>query len=68
MTDLSINLARAITLLQPARVEVGAGTAARLGPWAAAYKRVFVLTAPATAPLISSWRYFSLSISRGKYK
>ena len=50
MTDLTINLARAITLLQPARVEVGAGTAARLGPWAAAYKRVFVLTAPTTAP------------------
>jgi alcohol dehydrogenase class IV len=52
MTDMSINLARAITVLQPARVEVGAGTAARLGPWAGAYKRIFVLTSPSTAVFV----------------
>ena len=50
MTDMTIDLTRAITLLQPARVEVGAGTAARLGSWAKAYKRVLVVASPATAP------------------
>lgn len=41
MSELS--LARAITLVQPARLEVGAGTVARLGEWAPAHKRIFVI-------------------------
>jgi alcohol dehydrogenase class IV len=38
-----MSLARSITLLQPARLEVGAGTVARLGDWASAHKRIFII-------------------------
>jgi len=41
MSDLF--LSRAITLVQPARIVIGAGTGARLGEWASAYRRVFVI-------------------------
>lgn len=36
-------MARAITLHQPKRLEIGAGAAACLGEWAQDYKRIFVL-------------------------
>jgi alcohol dehydrogenase class IV len=43
MPDAILSMARGITLLQPARLEIGAGAAAKLGEWAAAYARVFVV-------------------------
>lgn len=49
MPDTVLSLARTITLLQPARLEVGAGSIARLGEWAADYKRIFVV---AMAPTV----------------
>ncbi len=45
-------MARAITLHQPKRLEIGAGAAARLGDWAAGYSRVLVLATPHTAGLV----------------
>lgn len=36
-------MARAITLHQPKRLEIGAGAVKRLGEWAGAFERVFVL-------------------------
>lgn len=48
MPDHLLDMARQITLLQPARLEIGAGAAARLGAWAAAYGRVFVVAMPPT--------------------
>ncbi|MBJ3784562.1 iron-containing alcohol dehydrogenase [Devosia sp. MSA67] len=42
-------MARPITLLQPARLEIGAGAIGKLGEWAAAYKRIFVV---AMAPTV----------------
>jgi alcohol dehydrogenase class IV len=42
-------MARAITLLQPARLEIGAGAIARLGDWAADFRRTFVV---AMAPTV----------------
>lgn len=44
-----LSLARPITLLQPARLEVGAGAITRLGDWAARYRRTFVV---AMAPTV----------------
>lgn len=49
MTEALLSMARPITLLQPARLEIGAGAVARLGEWAAPYGRVFVV---AMAPTI----------------
>ena len=45
----SLSMARAITLLQPARLEIGAGAIARLGIWAADFRRIFVV---AMAPTV----------------
>jgi alcohol dehydrogenase class IV len=42
-------MARPITLLQPARLEIGAGAVSKLGAWAAGYRRVFVV---AMAPTV----------------
>ncbi len=44
-------MARAITLNQPPRVEIGAGAAARLGDWAAGHQRVFVVASRSTAAM-----------------
>jgi alcohol dehydrogenase class IV len=45
-------MARPITLLQPARLEIGAGAISRLGHWAAAYRRVFVVAMAPTAGFV----------------
>jgi alcohol dehydrogenase class IV len=42
-------MARAITLHQPKRLEIGAGAVARLGDWASGYERVLVLASAHTA-------------------
>lgn len=49
MPDTPLSMARAITLLQPARLEIGAGAIAKLGGWAAGFRRVFVI---AMAPTV----------------
>jgi alcohol dehydrogenase len=49
MSDAMLSMARAITLLQPSRLEIGAGAAAKLGDWAQDYRRVFVV---AMAPTV----------------
>src|SRR6185312_1075934 len=49
MSDLTLSMARPITLLQPSRLEIGAGAIAKLGDWAAAYQRIFVV---AMAPTV----------------
>jgi alcohol dehydrogenase class IV len=49
MPDAVLSMARPITLLQPARLEIGAGAISKLGAWAGAYKRVFVV---AMAPTV----------------
>ena len=50
MAEPFLSMARPIRLLQPARLEVGAGAIARLGEWAAPYKRVFVVAMAPTVP------------------
>ncbi len=49
MSDAPLSMARLITLVQPPRLEIGAGAAARLGDWANAYSRVFIV---AMAPTV----------------
>lgn len=49
---VELSLARAITLVQPPRLEVGAGTVARLGEWASAYSRVFVIAMGPTVDFV----------------
>jgi alcohol dehydrogenase class IV len=49
MSDAPHAMARPITLLQPARLEIGAGALAKLGAWASAYRRIFVV---AMAPTV----------------
>ncbi|UXN70998.1 iron-containing alcohol dehydrogenase [Devosia neptuniae] len=49
MSELTLSMARPITLLQPARLEIGAGAVARLADWAAPYRRVFIV---AMAPTV----------------
>lgn len=49
MSDSVLSMARPITLLQPARLEIGAGAITRLTEWASAYNRVFVV---AMAPTV----------------
>lgn len=48
MPDTVLSMSRSITLLQPARLEIGAGAIARLGQWAAGFKRIFVVAMPPT--------------------
>ena len=52
MPDPILSMARAITLLQPARLEIGAGAVARLGSWAAPYRRIFVVAMAPTAGFV----------------
>jgi alcohol dehydrogenase class IV len=49
MSEVILSMARPITLLQPSRLEIGAGAIARLGAWAAGYPRIFVV---AMAPTV----------------
>ena len=49
MSESTLSMARPITLLQPARLEIGAGAVARLAEWATPYARVFVV---AMAPTV----------------
>ncbi|SEQ48527.1 Alcohol dehydrogenase, class IV [Devosia sp. YR412] len=49
MSEPVLSMARPITLLQPARLEIGAGAVTRLAEWAAAYQRAFVV---AMAPTV----------------
>ncbi len=49
MSEAILSMARPITLLQPARLEIGAGAISRLGQWASGYKRIFVV---AMAPTV----------------
>ncbi|WP_332718204.1 iron-containing alcohol dehydrogenase [Pelagibacterium mangrovi] len=43
MPETALSMARQITLLQPARLEIGAGAISRLGDWATPYQRIFVV-------------------------
>jgi alcohol dehydrogenase len=52
MSSPALLMARAITLLQPARLEIGAGAVARLGTWAAPYRRIFVVAMAPTAGFV----------------
>lgn len=45
-------MARAITLHQPKRLEIGAGATRRLGEWAAGAKKAFVLATEHTLPYV----------------
>lgn len=58
MSDTLLSMARPITLLQPARLEIGAGAIAKLGDWAAGYRRVFVV---AMAPTVGFVERIGLS-------
>ncbi|KKB80164.1 alcohol dehydrogenase [Devosia soli] len=49
MPDTILSMARPITLVQPARLEIGAGAVSRLADWAEGYGRVFVV---AMAPTV----------------
>jgi alcohol dehydrogenase class IV len=49
MSEPVLSMARPITLLQPARLEIGAGAVTRLAAWAESHKRVFVV---AMAPTV----------------
>ena len=48
MSDTDLSMARHITLLQPSRLEIGAGSVSRLAQWAEPYRRVFVVAMPPT--------------------
>lgn len=52
MHDTRHSVARTITLLQPTRIEVGAGAIYRLGEWAKPFRRVFVVAMPPTAGFV----------------
>ncbi|KQU95291.1 alcohol dehydrogenase [Devosia sp. Root413D1] len=52
MSDAVLSMARPITLLQPSRLEIGAGAIARLGAWAAGYRRIFVVAMPPTVGFV----------------
>lgn len=58
MPDAPLSMARPITLLQPARLEIGAGAIGKLGAWAAAYRRIFVV---AMAPTVGFVERIGLS-------
>lgn len=52
MADPILSMARPITLLQPARLEIGAGAISRLGEWATNYQRIFVVAMAPTAGFV----------------
>ncbi|KQN74900.1 iron-containing alcohol dehydrogenase [Devosia sp. Leaf64] len=49
MSDAILSMARQITLVQPSRLEIGAGAVSRLAEWAESYNRIFVV---AMAPTV----------------
>lgn len=51
-----MSLARPITLHLPKRIEIGAGASGRVGPWAGAPERTFVLATPITAGFVERLR------------
>ncbi|MFC0008743.1 iron-containing alcohol dehydrogenase [Devosia nitrariae] len=58
MAEPMLSMARQITLLQPARLEIGAGAVGRLGQWAEPYTRIFVV---AMAPTVGFLERIGLS-------
>jgi alcohol dehydrogenase len=52
MSEAVLSVARPITLLQPPRLEIGAGAISRLGQWAAGRKRIFVVAMAPTVGLV----------------
>jgi alcohol dehydrogenase class IV len=58
MSEPVLSMARPITLLQPARLEIGAGAVTRLAAWAEGYKRVFIV---AMAPTVGFVERIGLS-------
>ena len=58
MAEPVLSMARPITLLQPARLEIGAGAVSRLAAWAAPHGRVFVI---AMAPTVGFVHRIGLS-------
>lgn len=52
MSESMLSMARQITLLQPPRLEIGAGAAGRLGAWAAGHGRIFVVAMAPTAGFV----------------
>ncbi len=52
MADPVLSMARPITLVQPSRLEIGAGAVARLAEWARPYSRVFVIAMASTVGFI----------------
>ena len=48
-----MSMDRQIVIHQPARLEIGAGTAQQVGEWAAGAKRILVLTVPVLEPLVA---------------
>ena len=53
MSDPVLSMARPITLLQPSRLEIGAGAVSRLAEWAAPYKHIFVVAMAPTVGFVS---------------
>lgn len=53
MSDAILSMARQITLVQPARLEIGAGAVSRLGEWAENYNRIFVVAMAPTVGFVS---------------
>ncbi|MBJ7577861.1 iron-containing alcohol dehydrogenase [Devosia sp. MC532] len=52
MAEFALSLSRAITLVQPARLEIGAGTASRLAEWAMGYNRILVVAMGPTVAFV----------------
>lgn len=53
MSDAILSMARQITLVQPARLEIGAGAVSRLGEWAENCNRIFVVAMAPTVGFVS---------------
>lgn len=53
MSDAILSMARQITVLQPARLEIGAGAISKLGVWAAGYRRIFVVAMAPTVGFVA---------------
>ncbi|QDZ11287.1 iron-containing alcohol dehydrogenase [Devosia ginsengisoli] len=52
MSDTTLSMGHPITLLQPARLEIGAGAITRLGDWASSHRRIFVVAMAPTVGFI----------------
>lgn len=53
MAESILSMARQITLLQPAKLEIGAGAVRRLADWAEPYRRVFVVAMAPTVGFVT---------------